>query len=226
MKTTSHDYEWHPKFFGVVTGLFCALYMITMTLTPKIVDIFGFFIPAAILTFPLCCILTDVLTEVYGFNRARQAIWTNLACTLLFGLFTQAAIAMKPSVFWPHQQAYETLFATSWRLSLGGCLAWAVGEFLNSAVVSKMKIFQNAKFMPVRFILSTVVGQLFDTIIFVLAAFYGTMPAEQLLVLGVTGWGFKIAYEVFALPLSIPITTWIKRKEGIEHFDKQQLRLF
>ena len=223
LRVTSHDYEWHPKHYGVITGLFCGLYMITMTLTPKLIVLYGFIFPAGIITFPLCCIITDLLTEVYGFNRTRKAVWTVLVCVILFGAFTQLAILLPPADFWPHQEGFKGIFSTSLRLSAAGCLAWVVGELSNSFVLAKMKILQKAKNMPARFIGSTVVGQCLDTLAFCLIAFSGTMPWKDFAILVLSAWGFKVLYEIVALPLSIPVTKWVKQLEGIEHFDRQKV---
>lgn len=225
MRVTNHDYEWHPKYYGVLVGLFCGLYMITSALVAKMVDIGGFIFSAAIITFPLCCIITDLLTEVYGFNRTRQAIWTVLACSVMFALFSKIAIALPAAAFWPHQDAYVLIFDAMPRIVLAGCSAWLAGEFLNSFVMSRMKIFQNAKNPAARFIGSTVVGQLADSLVFYTIAFAGTMPAAALVNMILVAWGAKIAYEVVALPLSVPIAARIKRLEGIEHFDRQKLSL-
>lgn len=225
LKITSRDSEWNPKYFGVITGLFCGLYMITAAINVKMIDVYGFILPGGILTFPLCCIITDLLTEVYGFNRTRQAIWTVLACTVLFAVFTQWNIVLKPADFWPHQTALASLFDTTWRLAAAGCLAWLAGEFVNSYVMSRLKIFQNARHMAVRFIGSTAIGQFFDTIVFMTVAFAGTMPWDAFPMIVLTVWGAKVLYEIVALPLSIPVTRWIKRKEGVEHFDRQALHI-
>jgi uncharacterized integral membrane protein (TIGR00697 family) len=223
LRVTARDSEWSPKYFAVVVGLFCGLYVTTNALNAKFIDIAGIILPVGILTFPICAIITDLLTEVYGFNRARQAIWTVLACTVLHALFATIGMHLQPAAFWHHQDAYEIMFATSWRIALAGCCAWIAGEFLNSFVVSRMKIMQGPNSMGVRFIGSTVVGQFADTLIFASIAFSGTMPWRDFGILILSVWGVKIAYEILALPLSLPITRWLKRREGVEHFDRQHI---
>ena len=225
LRVTNHDYEWHPKYYGVIVGLFCGLYMITTAIVPKLVDFGGIVLSAGIITFPLCCIITDLMTEVYGFNRTRQAIWTVLVCTVLFALFSYIAIQLPAASFWPHQDAFAVIFGSVPRIVVAGCLAWLAGEFLNSYVMSKMKIFQKAKNPAARFIRSTVVGQFADTLVFYSIAFLGTMPGEVLVKMMLVSWGIKIAYEVVALPLSVPIASVVKRLEGIEHFDRQKISL-
>lgn len=225
LRITSHDYEWHPKFFGVVCGLFCGLYMISIALGSKLIDVHGLILPAGIVVFPICCILTDVLTEIYGFNRTRQAIWTALVCTMLFAALSQLAVALPPAQGWEHQAAFESLFSQSARIAVAGAMAWCVGEFSNTFVMSRMKVLQKASYMPVRFVLSTFVGQGLDTTVFTLVAFAGLVEWGTLGVMILSGWFAKVAYEIVALPLTIPITHRIKRLEGVEHFDRQKLRL-
>lgn len=225
LKTTGHDSEWQPKYFAMLCGLFCGLYVITGAVNSKLIEIGGLVLPAGILIFPLCCIITDLMTEVYGFNRTRQAVWTTLICILLYAAFTQTVMQLPHPSFWEHQADYENIFATSWRLALAGCVAWVFGEFSNSYIMTKLKIRQNASYMPVRFIASTAVGQFFDTIIFMTIAFLGTMPLGDFLTMAIAGWVLKVTYEIFALPLSIPITKKIKQLEGVEHFDRQKISL-
>ncbi len=223
LHVTNSDSEWIPKHYATIVGLAAGMYMITLALVPKIIEIYGFAVPVSIITFPICCILTDILTEVYGFNRARRSVWTTLVCTLLFAVFTQIAIAIPPASFWQDQDSFEKIFSTSWRIVIAGCSAWVIGEFINSYVMAKMKIFQNAKGMSFRFIGSTVVGQFFDTLVFFTIAFAGLFSFDQLLNMMITAWAMKVGYEILALPLSTSATRYIKHLEGVEHFDRQKI---
>lgn len=225
LKVTNKDSEWCPQYFGVITGLFCGLYMITAAINVKMALFFGLALPAGTMVFPICCILTDVLTEVYGFNRSRQAIWTVIACLGFFTCFTQIAILLEPASFWQGQEGFNDVFALSWRVALAASFAYLVGELSNSYIVSKMKTLQNAKNMSLRFIASTVVGQFFDTLVFFTIAFAGTMPLKESVIMILTAWAFKVGYETVALPVSVPITKWVKKLEGVEHFDKQELHV-
>lgn len=222
LKITHTDSEWCPKYYGVIVGLFCGLYMITMAINSKLFTLGGLVFPAGMLTFPLCAIIADLMTEIYGFNRTRQAVWMVLVCNILFAIFTFIAIHIPPADFWPHNDAYAIVFEQAPRLALAGSVAWIVGELINSYVMSRLKISQNARHMAVRFVASTVVGQFFDTVIFCSIGFAGTMPLKSFIALILSVWGAKIIYEIFALPLSIPITRKIKKWEGVEHFDDQQ----
>ncbi len=223
LKISNTDSDWNPKYFGIVAGSFCALYIITNAVNTKIIDLAGFILPAGIIIFPLCTILADLMTEIYGFNRARQIIWTVLACTILYALFLTLGIHLPPAGFWQNQSAYETIFSTSWRMALAGCLAWLMGELTNSFVLAKMKLIQHGKHMSVRFIGSTIIGQFVDTVVFCTVAFVGLMPGLELLKMMLIAWVFKVLYETLALPLSVTITKWVKKREGIDHFDNQKI---
>lgn len=225
LKITNHDYEWNPKYYGVIVGLFCGLYMITIVIAPKLVNVYGLTTSAGILTFPLCAIITDLMTEIYGFNRTRQAVWTVLVCLVLCSVFTKLAILMTPAELWTHQAAFETIFDSTWRFAVAGIVAWPVGEFSNSYVMSKLKIFQNAEKMSIRFIGSTIVGQFADTLTYSTIAFAGVIPWSALLPMLLVNWGLKVGYEVVVLPISTVVTKRVKRLEGVEHFDKQKLRI-
>ncbi len=223
LRITTNDSEWCPKYYAPMVGIFCAMYIINQAIVPKMIEIGPIVTTAAIFTFPICAIITDLLTEIYGFNRARKALWTVVFCTALFALFTQLAIHLPSAGFWEDQEAFETIFALGPRIALAGMAAWIAGELINSFVMSKMKIKQNAKNTSVRFIGSTIVGQFFDSIIFMTIAFAGTMAWSDLAVVTATAWGLKVTYEVIALPLSLSVTKWLKRIEGVEHFDKQKI---
>lgn len=223
LRVTNNDAEWSPKHYAPLVGLFCALYMTTQALASKIADFHGLYVSVAIIIFPLCAIITDLLTEVYGFNRARKALWTVLGCTALQALFTVAAVNIPAAPFWDNQEAYASVFALAPRIALAGGLAWIVGELVNSFIMSKMKLLQNAHGTALRFIGSTVVGQLLDTIVFLGVGFWGVFTPEQLFSMLLVQWGAKVLYEVVALPLTVPLSKWLKRLEGVEHFDRQKI---
>lgn len=222
---THTDTEWQPQYFAIIVGLFCSLYMITLAINTKIITFHGLTMPAGMIVFPLCIVLTDVLTEIYGFNRTRQAIWTAVGSAMLFAMFTRIAIELSPADFWEHQQDFRNVFDLSWRLCVAGAAAWLVGEFSSSYILSRMKLAQNGEYMPARFVVSTMVGQFFDSATFMLVAFIGLMAWHKLAWMTVTTWCVKLVYEIVFLPVSIFITHRIKRLEGVDHFDKQHLRI-
>jgi uncharacterized integral membrane protein (TIGR00697 family) len=225
MRITTEENEWTPKYLVFFSAVFCGLYMVTIALNTKMIDLFGWYVPAGLLTFPICAIITDILTEVYGFNRARRAIYATLLCAILFALLSNAVIYLPPAPFYEHQQAFQSIFGQTPRIALAGCAAWVVGEIANSVVLAKMKVQQNAKQMSLRFVASTAVGQLLDSTVFCLIAFVGVMPLTAIFWLILGAVAFKVAYEITALPLTLPLTRHIKKLEGVEHFDRGKLEL-
>jgi uncharacterized integral membrane protein (TIGR00697 family) len=187
------------------------------------------FLPAAVIVFPVSYIFGDVLTEVYGFARARQVIWIGFACNLLAVLAIAAAGALAPAPFWTAgayaspeqaQQAYQAILGFTPRLLLASFVAYLFGEFLNSFVLAKLKVATQGRHLWVRTIASTVLGQLADSAIFITLAFAGTLAAGALVPLIVTQWLFKSAYEALATPLTYVVVNFLKRAEQADHFDR------
>lgn len=223
LKVSNTDTDWMPKYFAPLVGIFCGLYVITNALNAKLIEVWGIALPVGIITFPICTIITDIMTEVYGFNRARQAIWAVLMCTILYAAFTTLGIYLPGASFWQNQDAYAAIFNTSWRMAVAGCAAWLTGELMNSFIVSKMKVKQNGDNMAARFIGSTVIGQFIDTLVFFSIAFTFIMPWDAFFKMLFWVWAAKVAYEVIALPLSLAAARKMKQLEGVEHFDRQRI---
>ncbi len=226
LRTTNKDSDWTPKYYDIFVGLFVAFIILSAITTPKLFSLCGFIFPAAVIFFPISCIIGDVLTEIYGFNRTRRAIWVGFACNILMMLATTIVIMLPPLDFnIDTHNSFKALFAQVPRVVLASLTAYLFGEFVNSFVMSKMKKFQSAKFFGVRAILSTIAGQFFDTIIVVIIAFYGVYENHMLVTMMFSVWGFKVLYEMIALPLTTLLVKHIKKKEGVEHFDNQELKL-
>jgi hypothetical protein len=207
------------KYLGLITGLFTATLLISNTLDNKIFTLAGLALPAGIVLFPLAYVFGDVLTEVYGYATSRTVIWIGfLALALMVGSFELARI-LPPAPFWTHQDAYEVILGRIPRIVAASIVAYFFGEFCNSYVLAKMKVRMRGAAMPVRFVASTVVGQFVDTAVFVLIAFTGTMPRAALLTVTLSAWAVKVAWEVIALPLTVPIVKALKRAENEDHFD-------
>ncbi len=207
------------KYLGLITGLFTATLLISNTLDNKIFTLAGLALPAGILLFPLAYVFGDVLTEVYGYAASRSVIWTGfLALALMVGSYELARI-LPPADFWTHQDAYEAILGRVPRIVAASIVAYFIGEFCNSYVLAKMKVMMRGAAMPVRFVASTVVGQLVDTVVFVLIAFTGTMPGSALFAITLSAWAVKVGWEVIALPVTLPVVRALKRAENEDYFD-------
>jgi queuosine precursor transporter len=203
-----------------ITALFVATLLIANTLDTKIFHVVGLDLPAGIIIFPLAYVFGDVLTEVYGYSIARRTIWTGfLALALMVGAY-EIARALPPADFWPNQQAFDAIFSHVPRIVAASILAYFCGEFVNSYIVAKMKVMQSGKNMGLRFVTSTIAGQAIDTAVFIIVAFGGVMPAAALISVFVSAWLVKVAWEVVALPITIPFVRMLKRIENEDAFDR------
>jgi queuosine precursor transporter len=207
------------EFLPVLTGLFTATLLISNVLNCKVIRVGALPFTGGLVLFPLAALFGDVLTEVYGYAESRKVIWTGLGSLLLFVLMIEICSALPPDPLWTHQAAYEAILGAVPRIVAASLLAYIVGEFSNSYVLAKFKIQTQGRFMFLRFVLSTVVGQFIDSATFVLVAFSGTMPAHQMIAVASTGWALMVLWEVVALPATVPLVRELKRREGVDYFD-------
>ena len=179
------------------------------------------FIPAAIIVFPISYIIGDVLTEVYGFRTARGVIWLGFACNVLVALLLWLGGIIPAEDFWPNQDAYTTILGQFPLILIGSFLAYLVGEFSNSVILSLLKNATQGRFLWLRTIGSTVVGQGFDSFVFIFIAFgvSGALGPEALLRTALFQWWAKIAYEAAATPLTYAVVTYLKGKENMDAYD-------
>ena len=161
----------------------------------------------------------DVLTEVYGYAESRKVIWTGLGSMLLLVVMIEICGALPADSLWTHQAAYDAILGAVPRIVSASLTAYFFGEFSNSYVLAKFKIRTHGRFMFLRFVLSTVVGQFIDSATFVLVAFSGRMPPQQMVLVAVTGWAIMVLWEIAALPLTLPLVRALKRHECVDYFD-------
>jgi queuosine precursor transporter len=176
---------------------------------------------AGVLFFPVSYIIGDVLTEVYGYARARRVIWTGFAALLFMAFMAAVVVALPPAAGWPGQEAYEFVFGNSWRIVLASMVAFWAGEFANSFVLARMKVWTQGKHLWLRTIGSTFVGQGLDSLIFYPLAFYGLAgwPPEQLWQVVISQWLIKTAWEALLTPVTYQVVGFLKRREGVDVFD-------
>jgi uncharacterized integral membrane protein (TIGR00697 family) len=174
---------------------------------------------AGILFFPISYVIGDVLTEVYGFARARRCIWAGFAALLFMAFMAQVVVALPPAATWEGQAAYEAVFGQVPRIVLASMGAFWAGEFANSFVLAKMKIATQGRYLWARTIGSTVVGQGVDSLIFYPLAFWGVWDSETLLVVLLTQWALKVAWEALLTPATYAVVGFLKRREGVDVFD-------
>ncbi|MCB5426341.1 queuosine precursor transporter [Altererythrobacter sp. CC-YST694] len=176
---------------------------------------------AGVLFFPVSYIIGDVLTEVYGYANARRVIWTGFAALIFMAFMAAVVVALPPASGWPGQEAYEFVFGNSWRIVVASMLAFWAGEFANSFVLAKMKLITGGRFLWMRTIGSTIVGQGLDSLIFYPLAFYGLAgwPPEQLMQVVVSQWLIKTCWEAALTPVTYAVVGFLKRREGVDVYD-------
>lgn len=211
----------YSLFFLLCTVLFLASLLTANIIAVKIIFVFGLTVPAGIIIFPISYILGDILTEVYGYGRARTVIWLGFFANLLFVLAVMIAQILPPAPFWKHQSAFETILGFTPRLLVASFSGYLVGEFSNSFVLAKMKIYTKGKWLWSRTIGSTLVGQGLDSLVFISIAFWGTMSATVLPTMIITQWLLKTAYETIITPVTYQAVNYLKEKEGIDVYDKK-----
>jgi len=211
----------HSTAFVVVVAGFVTTLLIANIIAVKLIDVGGWILPAGTLIFPVSYILGDVLTEVYGYRRARQVIWLGFGCNLLAVISIWLAQVLPPAGFWDGQAAFERILGYTPRLLAASFLAYLLGEFTNAFVLAKLKILTRGRWLWTRTIGSTVVGQLLDSTVFITVAFAGVMPKEALLSAIVVQWLVKSAYEALATPMTYGVVRYLKRQEGLDVYDRE-----
>lgn len=177
---------------------------------------------AGVLFFPISYVFGDILTEVYGYARARRVIWTGFAALIFASIMAAIIVALPPAPGWPNQKVYEIAFGNTWRIAGASMLAYFCGEFVNSYVLARMKVASDGARMGTRFVVSTIAGEAVDSLLFYPLAFWnsGIMPNDLVLVLLVSQFVTKTAVEILFLPLTVRLVRALKRAEGLDHFDR------
>lgn len=176
---------------------------------------------AGILFFPLSYLLGDVLTEVYGYARARRCIWAGTGAMLFLAFMSFVVVALPPAPSWGGQAAYEQVFGQVPRIVFASIAAFWLGEFANSFVLARMKVWTGGRKLWTRTVGSTVVGQGIDSLFFYPLAFLGAAGWTTDLVLKVmlTQWVLKVSWEVLLTPVTYAVVGFLKRHEGVDVFD-------
>lgn len=208
------------KHLDTITGLFVAVLLISNVASTKILDFGWFTFDGGTLLFPLSYIFGDILTEVYGYTRSRKVIWLGFAsAALMSGTF--AVVGMLPPAHgWTNQDAYDKILGLTPRIVTASLLGYWTGEFANSFVLAKMKVWTNGKWLWTRTIGSTLVGEGFDTAIFATIAFAGAIDQHLLVTLIVSNYVFKCAVEAVCTPVTYAVVKRLKQSESVDWYDR------
>lgn len=207
------------KYLDIITAAFAVVLILSNITSTKILSLGWFSFDGGTILFPLAYIFGDILTEVYGYARARRVIWIGFAMNLLMVVTFWVVGKLPPALDWGLQESFDAILGVVPRIVLGSLCAYLVGEFMNSYVVAKIKVKMQGKRLWFRFIGSTVVGQFVDTTVFLLIAFAGVLPWSLILVIWVSNYIFKILVEVILLPVTYRVVGWLKKKEHEDYYD-------
>lgn len=217
------------RWFPFLSAVFVTTLVISNIIAVKLVQVAGLTLPAAVILFPIAYIFGDILTEVYGYRRARQVIWTGFFCNLLAVAAIWIAGTLPGADFWSAgvyagpaeaQQAYQAILGFAPRLLLASFLAYLIGEFLNAYVLAKLKLRTAGRYLWIRTIGSTIVGEGADSAVFISVAFFGVIPAAGIGAAILSQWLFKVTYETLATPLTYLVVNQLKRAEDQDTFDR------
>ncbi|MFZ2636545.1 MAG: queuosine precursor transporter [Rectinemataceae bacterium] len=208
------------RLFLILFGTFLACLLLSNIIAGKLIQVFGVVLPAAVILFPVTYILGDIFTEVYGYARTRYIIWIGFAANLFMSLLFLIVVALPHPDFFVDQAAYARVLGSTPRVVAASLLAYWCGEFANSAALSVLKKATGGRQLWLRTIGSTVIGQIFDTALFIALAFAGTMPAKALLGMMLAQYLFKVLYEIVLTPVTYKVVAAVKRAEGIDAYDE------
>jgi queuosine precursor transporter len=217
----------HFRYYDLVMAAFVAILLLSNVIgaaKPSYIVLPGgaeWSFGAGVLFFPISYIIGDVLTEVYGYPRARRVIWTGFAALAFMAFMAWVVVKLPPADGWPGQEAYEFVFGNSWRIVAASMIAFWAGEFANSFVLAKMKVWTHGRLLWARTIGSTFVGQGLDSLIFYPLAFYGLAgwPIELLWQVVLSQWLIKTAWEALLTPVTYWVVGTLKRREGVDVYD-------
>ncbi len=207
------------KYLDIVTAFFVAILLISNIADTKAITMGALSFGGGTFLFPFAYIFGDILTEVYGFKKARKVIWIGFGCAILMAL-TFFLVGQAPaSPDWPFQEDYMNILGLTPRIVLGSLVAYLFGEFVNSVILAKLKVITKGKYLWMRTISSTVIGQLLDTTIFMFIAFYGIFPMDLIISIIISGYLLKVATEVLFTPFTYLIVNYLKKKEDEDFYD-------
>lgn len=206
--------------FMLLGILFNVCLVASNLLETKVIQIGPITATAGLIVFPISYIINDCIAEVWGFKKARLIIWSGFAMNFLTIGFARLAIALPAAPFWEGQESFNFVFGLAPRIALASLLAFLVGSFLNAYIMSKMKVATRGKHFSLRAIVSTLVGESADSLLFFPIAFGGLIPANELIIMIGTQACLKSLYEVIILPITIRVVRYIKRIDNTDVYDQ------
>lgn len=199
--------------------LFTTCLLISNLISSKIISIGPLSVPAGVIIFPLAYILNDVITEVWGFGKARLIIWSGFAMNLIAVIFYTLAVQWPAASFWSGQESFSSVLGSTPRIAIASLTAYLFGSFVNAFIMSKFKLMTKGKGFTLRAIVSTLAGEGIDSLVFITIAFVRIIPVNQLIIMVAIQAAVKTVFEIVVLPLTIMIVNRIKTIEDTDAFD-------
>ncbi|HEV2694133.1 MAG TPA: queuosine precursor transporter [Verrucomicrobiae bacterium] len=209
------------KYLGIITTLYITFQLVSDVTAGKLINVFGFPVSITVIYFPITYVFADVLTEVYGYARARRVVWQVLLASCLAGLIYQLAAVLPPANGFDANDAYVRVLGSVPRILLGGWIAVWVGGILNDYVMAKMKIWTNGKHLWTRTVGSTIIGEFANTVLFYSIALSGILPMNILVQAILTGWVIKCVVEVVLTPWTYFVCGKLKKLENEDYYDRK-----
>ena len=207
------------RYYDLIMAAFVAVLLISNIASTKILVLGPLTFDGGTLLFPISYIFGDILTEVYGYARSRRVIWGGFAAALLMAAILALVGILPPAQDWAHQDAYDAILGATPRIVAGSLIAYFSGEFSNSWVLAKMKILTHGRWLWMRTVASTLVGEGVDTLLFVFIAFLGVLSTTTLLAVVVSNYVFKCALEAVLTPITYRIVNGLKKAEHEDYYD-------
>ena len=209
------------RYYDLVMAAFVSVLLCANLIgASKVATLFGYTFGAGVLFFPISYVFGDVLTEVYGYARARKVVWAGFGALLFASVMTAIVLAFPPAPDWPHQAAFETVFSGTPRIALASLVAYFAGELTNSFVLAKMKVWTEGRYLFARTIGSTIAGEAVDSLIFYPLAFLGLWTTQQVMAVMVANYLIKVGWEAVMTPFTYRIVAFLKRAEGEDYYDR------
>jgi queuosine precursor transporter len=207
------------KYLSLLMALNITFLLVSDFTGARIIAIYGVGVSVTVLYFPFTYLIGDILTEVYGYAQARRVIWISILCSVAGSTIAGVQLLIPVASFFDADAAFQTIFAPSFKISIAGLVAFFGGDFCNSYVLAKMKIWDKGKRLWARFVLSTVVGEGVNTVLFYGIALHDVLPRAMLVRGTLMGWTAKVLVEVVLLPVTYIVVRFLKSAESIDYYD-------
>ncbi|MDF2940313.1 MAG: rane-spanning protein [Gammaproteobacteria bacterium] len=208
-----------PRFLFILMLAYCVSILLANWFDPRLVSLFGLVTDAGTIIFPLSFIISDLITEVYGYKKARQAIYLGFIFNMVFLIYGQIVVHLPSPTFPNHNTEFDELMKADVRIVIASICSYFCAEPVNSWIIAKLKLLTQGRKMALRFLSSTAIAAALDSCIFSVVAFYGVMSTDNLINLIMTMWLIKIIVEILGLPISVNLAEKLKKTEKLDIYD-------